>query len=123
MGNCFSSFKEHDLALKFFTRAIQLNPYNPISYSLCAHEYVYNEDFNKAKKMFETSLAFDVRHYSAWWGLGNIAYKQEKYSKATEFFLKAVAINPQNPVIYSFLGMTASASNDYAQALSYFYKS
>ena len=123
MGNCFSSLKEHDLALKFFTRAIQLNPQNPISYSLCAHEYVYNEDFNKAKKMFETALSYDVRHYSAWWGLGNIAYKQEKYSKASDYFLKAVAINPQNPVVYSFLGMTASANGDYAQALSYFYKS
>ena len=94
-----------------------------MAYSLCAHEHVYNEDFVKAKKMFEMALAWDLRHYSAWWGLGNIAYKQEKYSKARESFQKAASINPKNPVLYSFLGMTAAAENDYAQALQFFYKS
>lgn len=57
-------------------RAIQLNPHNPYAYSLCGHENVYNEDFAKAKKMFEQALNLDARHYSAWWGQGNIAYKQ-----------------------------------------------
>ena len=57
-------------------RAIQLNPQNPYAYSLCGHENVYNEDFSKAKKMFEQALNLDTRHYSAWWGQGNIAYKQ-----------------------------------------------
>lgn len=32
--------------------------------------------------MFESALSYDVRHYNAWWGLGNISYKQEKYDKA-----------------------------------------
>lgn len=82
MGNCFSGLKEHEMALKFFGRAIQLNPTNATSYSLCGHEYVYTDDFAKAKKMFETALAYDIRHYNGWWGLGNIAYKQEKYGKA-----------------------------------------
>ena len=76
MGNCFSGFKQHDLALKFFGRAIQLNQYSSVAYSLCAHEHVYNEDFVKARKMFEKALSYDLIHYSAWWGLGNIAYKQ-----------------------------------------------
>jgi len=26
--------------------------------------------------MFEQAINLDVRHYSAWWGQGNIAYKQ-----------------------------------------------
>jgi hypothetical protein len=32
--------------------------------------------------MFETAINLDVKHYSAWWGQGNIAFKQEKYDKA-----------------------------------------
>ncbi len=76
VGNCFSLQKEHDQAINFFNRAIKLNPYNPYAYSLCGHEHVYNEDFPKAKKMFEQAINLDVRHYSAWWGQGNIAYKQ-----------------------------------------------
>jgi anaphase-promoting complex subunit 3 len=110
VGNCFSLQKEHEQALKFFTRAIQLSPNNPYALSLCGHEYVYNEDFPKAKKMFENALSFDVRHYNAWWGLGNISYKQEKYDKAAESFEKAIGINPKNPVLYSFMGITLTAS-------------
>lgn len=53
-----------------------MNPYNPYAYSLCGHEHVYNEDFPKAKKMFEQAINLDPRHYSAWWGQGNIAFKQ-----------------------------------------------
>lgn len=82
VGNCFSLQKEHDQAINFFNRAIKLNPYNPYAYSLCGHEHVYNEDFPKAKKMFEHAINLDIRHYSAWWGQGNIAYKQEKYDRA-----------------------------------------
>ena len=110
VGNCFSLQKEHEQALKFFTRAIQLNPQNPYAHSLCGHEHVYNEDFTKAKRAFEQALNYDVRHYSAWWGLGNICYKQEKYDKAAENFHKALGINSKNPVLYSFMGMTLAAN-------------
>ena len=74
VGNCFSLQKEHDVALKFFQRAIQLqvrfpnpnpdpdpnpspnaNP-NPApnqpdlayAYTLSGHEYSANDDFEKA---------------------------------------------------------------------------
>ncbi len=59
--------------------------------------------------MFDKALLYDVRHYNAWWGLGNILYKQEKYEKAAETFNKAIDINPKNPVLYSFMGMTLAA--------------
>lgn len=70
--------------------------------------------------MFENALNYDVRHYSAWWGLGNISYKQEKYDKAAEHFEKATQINPKNPVIYSFMGITLAASRDFNNALKFF---
>ena len=60
--------------------------------------------------MFEMALNHDVRHYSAWWGLGNISYKQEKYDKAAESFHKAIGINAKTPVLYSFMGMTLAAN-------------
>lgn len=64
-----------------------------------------------------------MRHYSAWWGLGNISYKQEKYDKAAENFHKALGINSKNPVLYSFMGMTLAANREFGQALKYFEKS
>lgn len=45
VGNCFSLNKENENALKFFNRAIQLNPNNAYAHCLSGHEFVYNEDF------------------------------------------------------------------------------
>lgn len=67
--------------------------------------------------MFEQALNLDVRHYSAWWGQGNIAYKQERYERAYEYFKKALDINPKNPVLYSFMGMTLTAKREFVEAL------
>lgn len=120
VGNCFSLQKEHENALKFFNRAIQLNPQNAYAHSLCGHEYVYNEDFQNARKYFEISLTFDIRHYNAWWGLGNINFKQEKYEKAVENFQRAITINANCPILYSYLGMTLASMRRFSEALKHF---
>ena len=120
VGNCFSLQKEHENALKFFNRAIQLNPHNAYAHSLCGHEYVYNEDFQNARKYFENSLNYDIRHYNAWWGLGNINLKQEKYEKAVENFHRAISINANCPILYSYLGMTLTSMRRFSEALKHF---
>eukprot|EP01015_Nassula_variabilis_P002144 TRINITY_DN1115_c0_g1_i2.p1 TRINITY_DN1115_c0_g1~~TRINITY_DN1115_c0_g1_i2.p1 ORF type:complete len:422 (-),score=62.91 TRINITY_DN1115_c0_g1_i2:38-1303(-) len=120
VGNCFSMQKEHENALKFFHRALQLNPSFSYAYTLCGHEYAYNEDFVKARKYYDQAIALDLRHYNAWWGLGNIFYKQEKYDRALDNFLKAISINHRCPVLYSYLGMTLFAKGEFAEALRYF---
>jgi anaphase-promoting complex subunit 3 len=57
--------KEHEAALKFFQRAIQMDPEFTYAHTLCAHEYVANEDFEKAINMFRRALQSDKRHYTA----------------------------------------------------------
>jgi len=67
VGNCFSLQKEHDSAVKFFERAIQVDPTFAYAYTLLGHEYVYNEDFTKALACFRNALRYDPRHYNAWY--------------------------------------------------------
>jgi len=52
IGNCYSLQKEHETALKFLNRAIQLNPKYAYAHTLCGHEYIQNEDFESAKKCY-----------------------------------------------------------------------
>lgn len=40
MGNCFSLQKDHESALKFFQRALQLDSHFTYAHTLCGHEYV-----------------------------------------------------------------------------------
>jgi anaphase-promoting complex subunit 3 len=60
VGNCFSKQKEHDQALKFFQRAIQLAPTMAYAHALCGHEYVIVEDFDKAVRCSDIVLTLAI---------------------------------------------------------------
>eukprot|EP00933_Yihiella_yeosuensis_P042419 TRINITY_DN36995_c0_g1_i1.p1 TRINITY_DN36995_c0_g1~~TRINITY_DN36995_c0_g1_i1.p1 ORF type:complete len:757 (+),score=108.29 TRINITY_DN36995_c0_g1_i1:75-2345(+) len=105
VGNCFSLQKEHEVAIKFFKRAIQVDPSFAYAYTLCGHEFVSSEKFDKAVTMFQDALKLDPRHYNAWWGLGNIYHRQEEYDTAKYHFLKALEVNKNNTVLRCYLGM------------------
>ena len=51
-GNCFSHQKEHENAIKFFQRAVQVSPNFAYAYTLLGHEYVLVEELEKALACF-----------------------------------------------------------------------
>jgi len=78
VGNAFSLQKEHEVALKFFHRASQCDSRFAYAHTLSGHEYVSNEDFERAVGCFRAAIREDKRHTNAWYGLGAIYYRQEK---------------------------------------------
>jgi len=120
VGNCFSLQKEHDVAIKFFKRAMQVDPSFTYAYTLCGHEFVANDKFDKAIPMYEHALALDSRHYNAWWGLGNIYHRQEEHENARYHFLKALEINRGNSVLRCYLGMVLDSLHQPLMALENF---
>ncbi|GAB1604795.1 division cycle 27 homolog [Argonauta hians] len=108
-GNCFSLQKEHDTAIKFFQRAIQVDPNFAYAYSLLGHEYVFTEEFEKGLSSFRNSIRVDSRHYNAWYGVGMIYYKQEKFQLAELHFNKALMINPKSPALLCHIGVAQHA--------------
>jgi len=67
MGNCFSLQKEHDVAIRYFQRAVQVDPLFAYAYTLLGHEYVLVDELDKALAAFRNALRLDVRHYNAWY--------------------------------------------------------
>lgn len=57
--------REHEAAIEFFQRAIQLDPSFTYAYTLAGHEYLANEDFSKAQTCFRNAHKADARHYNA----------------------------------------------------------
>eukprot|EP00986_Skeletonema_menzelii_P003439 scaffold1049_cov152-Skeletonema_menzelii.AAC.10 len=105
VGNCFSLQKEHETAITFFSRSIQLDPTYTYAYTLCGHEYTSNEDFEKAISCYRDAIRVDNRHYNAWYGLGAIYFRQEKFDLAEYHFQRALEINSQSSVLHCHLGM------------------
>jgi anaphase-promoting complex subunit 3 len=117
VGNCFSLQKDHESALLFFKRSLQIDPDFTYTHTLCGHEYMANEDFEKAIACFRQALRIDPRHYNAWYGLGAIHHRQEKYDQAEYHFEKAVVINPNSSVLRCHLGIAQHANGKSYQAL------
>ena len=118
VGNCFSLQKEHETALTFFRRSLQLDPGFTYSHTLCGHEYVSNEDFEKAINCYRDAVRSDDRHYNAWYGLGAIYIRQEKYDLAEYHFKRALTLNSQSSVLYCHLGMVQHANGKPYEALN-----
>ena len=52
--------------------------------------------FPQAVACFRMAIRTDRRHYNAWYGLGSIYHRQEKYDMAEDHFRRALRINPQS---------------------------
>ncbi|XP_057652608.1 cell division cycle protein 27 homolog [Diorhabda carinulata] len=121
-GNCFSLHKEHDTAIKFFQRAVQLDPNFPYAYTLLGHEYITTEELDKAMSCFRNAIRLDPRHYNAWFGIGTIYSKQERYHLAEMNYSKALAINSKSSVILCHIGVVQHALKETEKALATFNK-
>lgn len=66
--------------------------------------YVALEDFENGIKSYHHALRIDGRHYNAWYGLGMIYLRQEKFEFSEHHFRMAFQINPRSSVIMSYLG-------------------
>ena len=119
VGNCFSLQKEHEVALKFFKRAIQLDPTFTYAYTLSGHEFVANEDFDKAFAMYRHAVRTDPRHHNAWFGLGQIYFRQEKYDMAEAHFKRALSINPRSSVLRCYMGMVLAKNKKFTDSVRY----
>ena len=117
LGNCFSLQKEHETALRFFRRALQLEPKFAYAHTLCGHEYFANEDFEKAMMSYRAAIRLDPRHYNAWYGLGAVYYRQEKYELSEYHFRHALGINSRSSVLFCYLGMAQHALKRTGDAL------
>ena len=87
------------------------------AYTLSGHEYSANDDFEKAMACYRSAIRIDERHYNAWYGLGNIYYRQEKYDFSEHHLRKALGINPCSSPLYCYLGMALHANQKTMQAL------
>lgn len=116
-GNCFSLQKEHDTAIKFFQRAIQVTPNFAYAFTLLGHEYVFTEELDKAMSCFRNAIRVDPRHYNAWYGVGMIYYKQEKFDFAEVHFRKALHINPHSAALLCHIGVVQHAQQKSESAL------
>ena len=117
VGNSCSLQRDHDQALKCFKRATQLDPAFAYAYTLQGHEYVQNEEYDKAMSAYRAAITAENRHYNAWYGLGRVFEKQGRYPVAEHHYRTAQQINPTNAVLITCIGVMLEKQKNLKAAL------
>ncbi|RYG63424.1 tetratricopeptide repeat protein, partial [archaeon] len=104
MGNLFSLLRDTEVALKYFNRAITLAPCMSYAYTLAGYEYMHTDQLDSAIHHFHLALLYNSRHYNALYGLGSVAYRQERYEVAEAYFHRAREINTRSSVLDCYYG-------------------
>lgn len=98
-------------------QALHLDGRFAYAYTLCGHEHAYVDDAEQAARSFREALRVDARHYNAWYGLGTLYMRQQKYELAELHFRRALALNPTSSVLLCYLGMVLQEDGRFDEAL------
>jgi anaphase-promoting complex subunit 3 len=60
-------------------------------------------------RCFRNAARINPNHYNAWYGMGMIYYKQERFDRAEIYYRKALTVHPTNTVLLCHLGVVQQA--------------
>lgn len=86
-------------------KAVKLDPWFSYASVLAGHEYAANDDYERALKSFRQALQRSPRMYNAWFGLGTVYFKQERFAAAEAHFRRGVELHPTSSALLCHLGM------------------
>eukprot|EP01012_Entosiphon_sulcatum_P058546 TRINITY_DN8264_c0_g1_i1.p1 TRINITY_DN8264_c0_g1~~TRINITY_DN8264_c0_g1_i1.p1 ORF type:complete len:666 (-),score=78.27 TRINITY_DN8264_c0_g1_i1:14-2011(-) len=117
LANCFSLAGDHEAAIRFLKRAGRVDHYMCYSYTLLGHEQFHLDNLDEALQAYRWAIQVNPLHYNAWYGLGQVYVKQERYESANYYFSVALRINPKSSPLYVHLALTLQYQDKLSEAL------
>jgi lipoprotein NlpI len=100
---------QHAEALDDFSRAIELDPFNPQYYEERARIYLRLREFNAASADLDMALGLDSRRWSAHRDKGRLAAYQRDFHLATTTFARALRMADDESAPYNALWLDIAA--------------
>ena len=67
MSSLMNLYKEHDAAIKYLERAVQISPDYVYAQTLLGLENTLIKNYDKALLGFQSATSIDPRHFNAWY--------------------------------------------------------
>ncbi|KAH0794350.1 TPR Domain containing protein [Histomonas meleagridis] len=99
-GNLLSLRKNSEEAINMFNRAASLDRSCSYALTLSGHESLMIDMLKEASILFRQAIDRNQYEWSAWYGLGNVYFKQDDFCSAEYYTRKAIDINPESSVLY-----------------------
>lgn len=124
VGNHYSLRQEHEKAVKYFRRAIELDRTYLTAWTLMGHEYVEMKNSHAAIEAYRRAVDINRKDYRAWYGLGQAYELLSMHNYALYYYQHATALKSYDVRLwqaqgscYEELGRPREAIECYKRAL------
>lgn len=104
VGNYYSLLSQHEKAVQYFRRALQLDRSCLSAWTLMGHEYVELKNTHAAIESYRRAVDINRRDYRAWYGLGQTYEMLEMYQYALWYYKKAAGLRPWDGKMWMAVG-------------------
>ncbi len=82
--------KQYEEAAQAFNDAIEANPEEAVGYINFGNLLAVLNDTERAERFFQKAITLDDQAATAYYGLANLYYNNERYSEAATLYQKAI---------------------------------
>jgi protein O-mannosyl-transferase len=112
--------KNYPEALKYYDKAISLNPYDPVVLNNSGSVYFDMQNYNEALKRYQQAVKYKPDYADAYMNIGSCYGVGGQYDLAITNLERAIQINPSLKQAYYLLGVTWRNKGNEAMAVKYF---
>ncbi|KAJ2732509.1 Anaphase-promoting complex subunit 8 [Coemansia sp. Cherry 401B] len=120
IGNYYSLRREHEKAVGYFQRALQLDRRYLAAWTLMGHEFIEMKNTSAAVDAYRHAVDVDERDYRAWYGLGQTYEMLNMPHYACSYYARAAALRPYDSRMWCALGSCHEASGQRRAAIDSF---
>ncbi|KAJ2347221.1 anaphase-promoting complex component apc8 [Coemansia sp. RSA 2618] len=117
IGNYYSLRREHEKAVGYFQRALQLDNKYLAAWTLMGHEFIEMKNTAAAVDAYRHAVDVDSRDYRAWYGLGQTYEMLNMAHYACSYYKQAAALRPYDSRMWCALGSCFESSGQNSQAI------
>ena len=117
IGNYYSLKSQHEKAVLYFKRALQLNHHYLSAWTLMGHEFVEMRNTAAAIEAYRRALDINPRDYRAWYGLGQTYEILQMHFYSLHYFRKATALRPYDARMWCAMGQCYECLDKHDEAV------
>lgn len=123
LSEAFFNLKKYDSTIVYAEKAILMKIENTNAYALLAQSYIKIGNQNKANDIMNSLLASYPADPEAMCHYGLYMLDQKNFVKASEYFDKAILLDPTNPKFPGAASMAMDEAKNYPKAIEFALKS
>ncbi|KRZ29926.1 Cell division cycle protein 23 -like protein, partial [Trichinella pseudospiralis] len=123
LANYYSSMRQHEEALLWYTRAVKLDPNSCNAWTLLGHEGLELRNYISSSHAYSRALEIDPRDYRVWYSLGQFYDVLQCPAFASFYYGKAHTLKDDDGRMTVALGDVFLRQDDVEQAVHCLWKS